>query len=56
PGGTIALLLLVILIAGMGLKKVVLTFSKSKARNSVDTIPRMSKETTISSFNKYQEE
>ncbi|MDQ0901788.1 metal ABC transporter permease [Paenibacillus sp. V4I7] len=55
PGGTIALLLLVILIAGMGLKKVVLTFSKIKSRNSVDTI-RMSKETTISSFNKYQEE
>lgn len=56
PGGTIALLLLVILIAGMGLKKVVLTFSKSKAKNSVDTIPRMPKGTTISSFNKYQEE
>lgn len=56
PGGTIALLLLVILIVGMGLKKVVLTFSKSKAKNSVDTIPRMPKGTTISSFNKYQEE
>lgn len=56
PGGTIALLLLFILITGLGLKKVVLTFSKSKSRNSIDAIPRMSKETTISSFNKYQEE
>jgi zinc transport system permease protein len=52
PGGTIALLLLFILIAGLGLKKVVLTFSKSKAKNAADTIPRLSKETTISSFNK----
>ncbi|MDQ0878416.1 zinc transport system permease protein [Paenibacillus sp. V4I3] len=53
PGGTIALLLLFILIAGLGLKKVVLTLSKSKAKNAIDTMPRMSKETTISSFNKY---
>lgn len=52
PGGTIALLLLFILIAGLGLKKVILTLSKSKAKNTIDTIPRMSKETTITSFNK----
>ncbi|MGO4272638.1 metal ABC transporter permease [Paenibacillus sp. TAF58] len=57
PGGTIALLLLVILTAGMSLKKVILKLSKGKNKKLSETedalsgnIPRFSKETAISSF------